>query len=515
MSDRGLRVLVVDDIASNRAIAEAFLGRLNCTAIFAEDGVEAVEVFRHEAPDVVLMDLMMPRMDGFEAIRQIRALGGDHWVPIIILSALSGEGDVVRGLDIGADDYLAKPLSFPVFAARFKALQRLLDMQRRLSGSLEQVRAVANGVIDGIISADEKGIILSVNRAASTIFGYSATEMVGHNLSMLMPAAQGDEHDAHLARYLRTGERHVIGQIREVTGRRKDGTIFPMELGVSDLHLPRRRMFIGVVRDISEARRIRQKLADDAARLQRYHDEQEQEQDLAMRIRERQIRSDWLQDDAVQYVVMPARNFSGDVVAVARSGDGVLYAMLADATGHGLAAAVSVLPALGAFYRMVASGMPLVAIAAELNDMLCGLSPSGRFVACALVRLDARVQRGQVWVGGVPDVLLLNEAGDVTQRFASHQLPLGILSSCEAGLADEAFSWTEACQIVLCSDGLTEAENSAGEQFGSVRMEEALHGSPPATRMACVRQALARHLGRQSAADDVSMLLLDCPAPVG
>jgi DNA-binding response OmpR family regulator len=147
-------VLVADDIASNRTIVGAFLAHLDCVPLFAGDGVEAVDIFRRESPDVVLMDLMMPRMDGFEAIRQIRAIAGDHWVPIIILSALSGEGDIVHGLDIGADDYLAKPLSFPVFSARFKALRRLLDMQRRLSGSLEQVRAVANGVIDGIISAD-------------------------------------------------------------------------------------------------------------------------------------------------------------------------------------------------------------------------------------------------------------------------------------------------------------------------------------------------------------------------
>jgi hypothetical protein len=98
--------------------------------------------------------------------------------------------------------------------------------------------------------------------------------------------------------------------------------------------MPNRRMFIGVIRDVSEGRRIQRKLAEDAARLQRYHDESEREQALAMSIMERQIRSDWLHDKAVQYAVMPARNFSGDVVAVARSADNALYAMLADATGH-------------------------------------------------------------------------------------------------------------------------------------------------------------------------------------
>ena len=224
MAEKQLRVLVADDIASNRTIVGAFLAHLNCTPIYATDGVEAVQLFRQEAPDVVLMDLMMPRMDGFEAIKQIRAMADDQWVPIIILSALSGEGDVVHGLDIGADDYLTKPLPFPVFAARFKALRRLLDMQRRLSGALEQVRAVANGVIDGLVSADEQGTILSVNRAATHIFGYTANEMVGQNLRMLMPSPYREAHDSYLQRYRDTGVKRLVGSIRELTGVRKDGS---------------------------------------------------------------------------------------------------------------------------------------------------------------------------------------------------------------------------------------------------------------------------------------------------
>lgn len=510
MAENTLRVLVADDIASNRTIVGAFLAHLNCTPLYAVDGVEAVELFRQEAPDVVLMDLMMPRMDGFEAIRQIRAMAEDHWVPIIILSALTGEGDVVHGLEIGADDYLAKPLSFPVFAARFKALRRLLDMQRRLTTSLDQVRAVANGVIDGIISADESGTILSVNRSATKIFGYSAGEMVGQNLSMLMPSPHREAHDGYLKRYLESGEKRVVGQIRELTGIRKNGAIFPLELGVSDIPLPNRRMFIGVVRDVSETRRIQRQLAEDAARLQRYHDESEREQELAMAIMERQVRSDWLRDAAVQYAVMPARNFSGDVVAVARSPQGALYAMLADATGHGLAAAVSVLPALGAFYRGAASNQSLTTLVTELNGLLCGLLPRGRFVAASLVRLEAGNRSGQIWVGGVPDVLLIGDDGLVLQRFTSRQLPLGILASSEAGIEHQDFNWTEPCQIVLCSDGLTEAENAAGRAFGLGGLEQALLHTPRTARVSGLRQALTAHLGRQPAGDDVSVLILDC-----
>ncbi|MDD3352499.1 SpoIIE family protein phosphatase [Zoogloea sp.] len=509
-SPNTLRVLVADDVASNRAIVGAFLAKLDCQAVFARDGVEAVALFREKKPDVVLMDLMMPRMDGFEAIRQIRALAGEHWVPIVILSALTGEGDIVQGLDVGADDYLTKPLSFPVFAARFKALRRLLDMQGRLYGSLEQVRAVANGVIDGIISTDERGWILSINRAAGRIFGYSAGEMIGQPISMLMPDSTESGQDSLVRSYLEGGGERVIGQIREVIGQRKDGSLFPMEVGVSDLQLPSRRMFIGVVRDVSESRRIQRRLAEDAARLQRYHDESEREQELAMNIMERQIRSDWLHDPAVQYAVLPARNFSGDVVAVARSPQGALYAMLADATGHGLAAAMSVLPALGAFYRGAARNAPLESLVTELNDLLCSLLPPGHFVASALVWLAAAEPVGQVWVGGVPDVLQVDEGGAVMARFPSCQLPLGIRPSDEALVACEAFRWEGPCQIVLCSDGLTEAESPAGEPFGKRVLVQTLASVAGTTRVSGLLQALERHLAGQSPSDDVSVLVLDC-----
>jgi PAS domain S-box-containing protein len=515
MAEKILRVLVADDIASNRTIVGAFLAHLDCVPLFAGDGVEAVDIFRRESPDVVLMDLMMPRMDGFEAIRQIRAIAGDHWVPIIILSALSGEGDIVHGLDIGADDYLAKPLSFPVFSARFKALRRLLDMQRRLSGSLEQVRAVANGVIDGIISADVAGTILSVNRATSQIFGYTASEMVGQNLRMLMPSPQREAHDGYMQRYVDTGEKRVIGQIRELEAVRKDGTVFPIELGVSDLQLPNRRMFIGVIRDVSETRRIQRQLADDAARLQRYHDESEREQELAMSIMERQIRSDWLHDKAVQYAVMPARNFSGDVVAVARAPDGALYAMLADATGHGLAAAVSVLPALGAFYRGAARNLRLEVLVTELNDMLCGLLPPGHFVASALVRLEAARPEGRIWVGGVPDVLLLDDRAGACSVSAPASCPSASCLRRRAGwCVRPSVGGPGPDRPVLRRSYRGGERRRPGLRPGWAGAGAAGHAAG-LTDLKGLRQALTRHLAGQAATDDVSVLILDCEAQAG
>jgi PAS domain S-box-containing protein len=124
----------------------------------------------------------------------------------------------------------------------------------------ERLRSVVNHVIDGIITIDEYGKVESFNPAAEKIFGYSAAEVVGRNINMLMPAPYHDEHNGYLENYRRTGIPKIIGIGREVSGRRSDGIVFPMELAVSEFRVEGRRYFTGIVRDITERKRLEQEL---------------------------------------------------------------------------------------------------------------------------------------------------------------------------------------------------------------------------------------------------------------
>jgi PAS domain S-box-containing protein len=98
--------------------------------------------------------------------------------------------------------------------------------------------------------------VAELNPAAARVFGYEPEEVIGRNVKMLMPEPYRSEHDDYVSNYLRTGQAKLIGRGREVTGQRKDGSIFPMELAVSEMVLSRRRMFTGVLRDITERKRI-------------------------------------------------------------------------------------------------------------------------------------------------------------------------------------------------------------------------------------------------------------------
>jgi two-component system, LuxR family, sensor kinase FixL len=138
-----------------------------------------------------------------------------------------------------------------------------------LRDSEERLRAILATAVEGIITIDEHGIIESFNLAAERIFGYRAAEVIGKNVSLLMPSPHHERHDSYLANYRSTGQAKIIGIGREVVGRRKGGAAFPMDLSVSEVRLAERRLFTGVVRDITERKRLEKEILEISERERR------------------------------------------------------------------------------------------------------------------------------------------------------------------------------------------------------------------------------------------------------
>jgi len=135
--------------------------------------------------------------------------------------------------------------------------------------AVERLRSVVNHVLDGIITIDSRGTVTTFNPAAERIFGFAASEVIGQSVNLLIPEPYHTQHDGYLASYLRTGQAKIIGKGREVVGRRKNGSTFPMDLAVSEFHLGDQLYFTGIVRDISERKYAEAELratADELAR---------------------------------------------------------------------------------------------------------------------------------------------------------------------------------------------------------------------------------------------------------
>ena len=137
-----MKILVVDDSSTIRAALALLVEKMGHEVIKAGDGGEAVEMYLREQPDLVLIDVMMPVCDGYEAARRMRAGRPGVWAPIIFLSSMEADQDLERAIEAGGDDYLVKPVSFVVLNAKIRAMQRIDSMSRKLQEMSVQLTAV-------------------------------------------------------------------------------------------------------------------------------------------------------------------------------------------------------------------------------------------------------------------------------------------------------------------------------------------------------------------------------------
>ena len=135
-----MKILIVDDSATIRVALHRLVEKMGHAVVEADDGVKALAAYRSDRPDLVLIDVMMPVMDGYEAARRMREFSPEEWVPIIFLSSKEADQDLDRAIEAGGDDYLVKPVSFVVLNAKIRALHRIETMRSKL---LEMSRELA------------------------------------------------------------------------------------------------------------------------------------------------------------------------------------------------------------------------------------------------------------------------------------------------------------------------------------------------------------------------------------
>ena len=133
-------------------------------------------------------------------------------------------------------------------------------MREALHASEDRAQGVLATAVNAIVTISERGVIETVNAATERIFGYAREELIGQNVSMLMPEPYRHQHDGYMESYAQTGHRKIIGIGREVIAMRKDGTIFPIDLSVGEVNLPNGRIFTGIMRDLSERKALEEKI---------------------------------------------------------------------------------------------------------------------------------------------------------------------------------------------------------------------------------------------------------------
>lgn len=247
--------------------------------------------------------------------------------------------------------------------------------------------------------------------------------------------------------------------------------------------------------------------------LENWRADAEEQNRLGAHVMARLTEASELRDSLLHYFNIPAETFSGDLLCAAKAPGDVVNLMLADATGHGLAAALTAMPLTQVFYSMTAKGFPLASIAEELNRKLKGLLPADRFVAATLAAVDIRNQTVEVWNGGNPDAVFLNSSGVVSMNWPSRHPPLGIFPDKIFSGMTETVVFHEPGDLVLCSDGLIEAETPEGTWLGldgvTALLAKGEHVHSDGFEF--LRQGLREHLQAESGRDDISCMVMHVP----
>ena len=374
-----LTVLIVEDNPADRMLLSTIVSRQGHRVLTANNGLEAVAIFEQERPKLVLLDALMPVMDGFEAARRIKALTGDELVPIIFLTSLSEGQALAQCLEAGGDDFLAKPYNRVLLEAKISAMDRLRQLH-------------ATVVAQRDLLARHREQLLLEQRRAKEIF----------------------DKVAHLGS---------------------------------------------------------------------------------------------LQSPGIRYLQSPYALFNGDLMLAAHDPSGNLQVMLGDFTGHGLPAAIGIMPVAELFYSMTSKGHGLSEILRAINSKLKQVLPVGVFCCAFAARINA--QRGvlEVWNGGLPDGYLLR--GNCAERvpLVSRNLPLGIVESEAFDARTELHGIGPGDQLLLLSDGVLECSNARGERFGEQRLLQVLNNcTDNATLFDRLQSTLWQFSGQPS--DDVSLLMV-------
>lgn len=376
------RVLIVDDDKHNRRLLKMMLTGAGYETTEATDGHAAVEQARDAPPDLILMDVMMPGLDGFESTRQIKRECGERFIPVIILTALDDEDSLLRGIRAGADDFLSKPLNLSVLRAKIHAMERLRDLHQGL--------------------------------------------------------------------------------------------------------------------------RERNKLLDRARARQAW------EEETAENVFSRAITRRNVGTDRLRLRQWSAATFSGDVVLSDFTPDGGLRVLVGDFTGHGLAAAIGTYPVSETFHTLTREGVGDAELVFELNHVLHDFLPPSMFMGAVLVTFAPDGRSLTAWNGGLPDALLCSEGGQL-RPLPSQAMPLGILPRLELDSGPRRHAITAEETLLIVTDGVLEEEGTAGEAFGETRLHACLcHPEDPSDRIQRLGDALSRHMGGASPADDITAVAIPC-----
>ncbi|MBA2404276.1 MAG: response regulator, partial [Bdellovibrionales bacterium] len=252
-------ILLVDDIAGNRIALMAVLDSTEYELIEAHSGPEAIDYLKTNECAVILMDVQMPLMDGYETAAFIRKIPHAVDIPIIFVTAsIENTEKIFKGYQAGAVDYIFKPYEPDILRSKVAVFVQLFKARKEIARQSELIRiqefkerdSFLEDALDAVVGMNQEGLVCYWNKQATKIFGWSREEAFNKRMSdLIIPENYRDAHETGLALFLQTGVGPILRQRIEVSALKKNGTEFEIELSVTPIRADKKFIFYAFVRD--------------------------------------------------------------------------------------------------------------------------------------------------------------------------------------------------------------------------------------------------------------------------
>ncbi len=247
-------IMMVDDTPANLSVLSDLLCARGFKISVAEDGESALEQLQYVRPDLILLDVLMPRLDGFTTCRRLKERPETKDIPIIFMTALTDTVEKVKGFELGAVDYITKPFQQEEVLARVSTHLALQQLKARLEESEARLERIIDSAMEAIIAVDDAGCILLFNSAAERVFRCQAEEAIGGPCQRFLSQA--------LCRVLtdyrsEAGPKTPIWVPESMSACRADGETFPVEATLSRAETNGRVLYTVFLRDVEERQRLR------------------------------------------------------------------------------------------------------------------------------------------------------------------------------------------------------------------------------------------------------------------
>ncbi|MES2298627.1 MAG: diguanylate cyclase [Pseudomonadota bacterium] len=247
---RDAAILIVDDVPANLGALRKTMISQGYQTFVATSGERALKIAQRVHPDLILLDVVMPGMDGFETCRRLKAHAGTERIPVIFMSANTEADDVAAGLDSGAVDYISKPLRMTEVCARVRTQLQLHSHNESTREQADHLRCIVDGMAEGLMIIEACGRIQYTNPACGQYLGYPGNALAGHTIAELLPPAVTEQCLDFFQACADNPANPPQHGAREVLIRHSDGEPRAMDLTLTPMFV-REPLFIGLLHDIT------------------------------------------------------------------------------------------------------------------------------------------------------------------------------------------------------------------------------------------------------------------------